>query len=309
MGDFAKNMSFAALITALLFGGLGLYARHRRAEHLANGRGEVKALVLGSAEGRALWVSVETQEFSSEDDDETVWRLSVYDAATGARLARKAEVPWRACAAATAGLLWCAVGDAVEVVRLPSLEVLHASAEVQARVGQKLMQAASLVVMPAGALRSLLADGRVVELAADSLAVSPAGPPPQAAPGPSLGLRPCTLPNTGREGLCREAGGARADSGEGFLRPRLLAVEGLSDRVLVLNQTSLDDAVAATQLSVLDAELKPVSLRVLTPREPLLLRTHWLPATRTVVLGFGAPAHVTVAVDVDTGAERYRIEH
>lgn len=316
MGEFARNMGIAAVVTGLVFGGMWLHFSKAREDRLNNGESEVKRLFTASAGGTPLWVSLETQEFSGEDYDETVWRVSVYELATGKRVARRAEVPWHECASAGDGRLWCvAPNGGVEVVTLQGLETKHSAEMIEAKVLHKMMDASALRITEEGLLRTMLADGRTIDLHPDTLEQTPAMSqlPPPASPqfertSPFFGLRGCPLPNSGRSGLCIGFDDRR-DTGEGWLQPEVLVVPELKDRVLVLAKTSLDAAVMAQELWVLDEKLQVVHHRVLTPKSPSLVKLHWLEETRTVVLGFGPPANETVAVDVGSGAERYRIKH
>lgn len=316
MGEFARNMGIAAVVTGIVFGGIWLHASKAREDRLANGEAELKSLLAASAGGVPVWVSLETQEFSTEDSDETVWRMSVYELETGKRLARRAEVPWHDCASAGDGRLWCTLpGGLVEVVTLHGLETKHSAEAIEAKLVHKMMDAHALRITDDGSLRTMLADGRTVTIHPDTLEQTPAmgDVRPQSAPqyertSPFFGLRACPLPNSGRSGLCIGFDDRR-DTGEGWLRPEVLVVPELKDRLLVLAKTSLDEAVTAQELWVLDEKLQPVTHRVLVPKSPSLVKQYWFEKTRTVVLGFGPPANETVAVDVGNGAERYRIRH
>lgn len=316
MGEFARNLGIAAAVTGILFGGMWLHLSKARGDRLENGEAEVRSLLLASAGGTPLWVSLETLEFSGEDFDETVWRMSVYELETGKRVARRADVLWRECASAGEGRLWC-VGPngGVEVVTLHGLETKHSAEAIQNKVLHKMMDASALRTTEAGSLRTMLADGRTVVLHPDTLELTPAISEYQAPPSPQFersspffGLRACPLPNSGRSGLCIGFDDRR-DRGEGYLRPEVLVVPELKDRLLLLAKTSLDEAVSAQELWVLDEQLQPVNHRVLTPKSPSVVKLQWLEKTRTVVLGFGPPANETIAVDVGSGAERYRIKH
>lgn len=314
MGEGKKAWLVAGIVTVGL-AVLGFaWGTKRRADALAHGPGRLESVVPVPG-NKPLLVALETVEFTYEDDaDETVWRLTAYDAETGAQLARKPNVPWSSCAAASAGLLWCTNSRSeVGVLTLPSLEVRHAPEAVAQKVGQKLMEATSLEVTADGALVSLLADGRKVQLDAQTLATSPAAKaPPERSPfrdGPFANLQLCNIEEGARQGLCRyEAHGqARADHSAGWLRPNRLNVDAVPGRMFLLVQSSLDEAAATRELVVLDESLSETAHLPLVPASATLERAA-VAAPGVLTLSFRS-LNVTVGVDVAKGVERYRIQH
>lgn len=314
MRDGLKVTVLAVVVMALLLTLGFAWASRRRADALANGPGELQQVV--HAPGPApLLVALETLEFSPEDGpDETVWQLTTYDAATGARLARTPGVPWTRCAAASAGLLWCATAQSeLAVLTLPSLAVKHAPEAVARQVGQKLMDAAHLKVTDQGALVSLLADGRKVALDAQTLATTPASAPTSSPPpfrdGPFADLQDCRVDDGAKRGLCRtdDGGERRVDRGPGWLKPTRLPIDAVPGRFFLLVDSSLDEAAATRDLVALDEQLAvAVRLPLVPARSTLDLAG--LAAPGVLALSFRGP-NVTVGVDVATGAERYRIRH
>lgn len=315
MGDGTKAVIFSVTVTALIFGGGYVWSQQRRTEALERGPGDLQSVV-HVAGSTPLLVSLETIELSSEDSDETVWRATAYDARTGALVARKPEIPWTQCAPAGASHLWCVTSKGeLGVVSLPNLEVRHTPEMVAGKVGQKLMDANRLEVTAGGALVSLLADGRKVQLDPEMLAVSPAPAPlaePHrlAPPGPFSNLEVCAIGDSARQGFCRFTAGSgrsRVDSGDGYLRPDRVPVE-VPQRMLLLTHSSLDEATATRELVVLDESLSPrLKLPLVTARASLERAA--LPAPDVLVLTFDSPANTTVCIDLAKGAERYRIRH
>lgn len=313
MGEGTKILVASVVLTALIFGVGSLWGASRRAERLDRGPGELKDVFL--AQGKEpLWVALETLEFSSEDSDETVWRLSAYDPKSGTLVARKKEVPWSRCASAGPGRLWCvSQGAQLAVLSLPTLEEAHGVAKVSASIGQKVMNASSLDTTPGGALLAQLADGRQLQLDPETLQLSPPPPAPARArpeTGPFEGLTTCSLPNSARMGYCRwgDRGSERVDQGDGFLRPERLPIDPVQGRMLVLARTSLDDATAMHELLSLDERLVVQRRVTLAPAKAGLQRAAWVPEAKVLLLAFGAPEYTTVAVDLEAG-ERFRIRH
>ena len=290
----------------------GLYAGSRvwRAQAALAEPGHLERATLGALNG-PVWVAVESVEMSSGDDErETRWRMSVNDARTGRRLARKLDVPWRACTGAGEGRLWCLTPSSgeVSVVSLPALEELHGAAAVKAA---GLEDAWRLETDLQGALLGQTSAGQLVRLDPEGLRVTgrQAAAPPSAT-GPFASVFTCALAEPGRQGLCRNTPDRpRLDEGPGFFQLRRLDFPGLEDRLVLLARTAAAPMAKGAELIVFDAQLRPsVRNRLLEEQAPLV--STGLTADRSmVVLGFGPPANLTVGVDLLTGAQRLRIEH
>lgn len=300
----------SVLLCVVLFGSLMLFSRWRRDERLESGSGDLHHAVLVQAEPPTL-LSIEALEFSSEDDDEIVYRVTSWDARTGKRLARLKEVAWRKCASAGAGLVWCLTDkDELEVLRVPTLTLAHGAAEVSAKVGQKVMNATQLDVSEAGRLRATLADGRKVELSADTLALSPQSPEAQRPSSPSPRVYACSIANSERLGLCErvEYGKEqRVDTGDGWLRLRV--VSELPDGWILAVNTSLDDAVNERRLVRLDATFKELgSTTIGKVASWATLEPMWVTPNELFLVS-SPETHSTIGVDAQTGTERFRIAH
>lgn len=316
MGEGPKAWLFAVVVTGgLLVLGFA-WAMKQRTDALDHGPGHLESLVPVPGD-KPLLVALETLEFTSEDGpDETVWRLTAYDAETGARVARKPNVRWSRCAAASAGLLWCSNSrNEVGVLTLPALEPRHTPETVSQKVGQKLMDATRLEVTDRGALVSLLADGRKVQLDAETLATSPAPPRPEPRypfrDGPFANLQFCNIEGGARQGLCRyesRGGQMRADHSAGWLRPERLNLDAVPGRLFLLVHSSLDDAAATRELVVLDETLSETAHLPLVPAKSTTLERAAVAAPGVLSLSFRGE-QVTVGVDVLKGVERYRIPH
>lgn len=316
MTDGTKSIVFSVVVTGLIVGGGFTWAHYHRVDALGSGPAELNRAFLARAD-KPFWVALETIEFSSEDSDETVWRLSAYDVNTGALVARKTEVAWVGCTPAGAGRLWCVTAnDGLAVLAVPSLEELHPAAVVAQKTGQKLMDVRSLKTTESGALLTTLADGKKVELDPVSLVASPAvaekpvRKPPEA--GPFAGLGTCSIANSAREGFCRwKVSGPqyRVDTGDGYLSPERLPVEPVGGRMFIVAKTSLDASVAKLEFLALDEALTPQVRVPLGSASASVDRAEYVPEAMLLLLAFQAPEHTTVAIDLAKGAVRYRVHH
>lgn len=298
----------AVIIMGVLIGALVLFARWRREVRLESGEGELRSSLLVEGDGPVL-LSIESLEFSSEDSDETIYRLSTWDAVTGKRLARVKEVPWRDCAAASRGLVWCVTDQReVEVLNVPSLTVKHA--KVSATLGGKIMNASNLEVSSLGKLRATLADGKKVEVDAETLSTAPqVTEPPRDSP-PSPRVSDCSIPNSERRGLCeRDESGQlqRVDATDGWLR--LQVVSELPDGWILCVNTSLDDAANQRRVVKLDQAFKEVGSTTIgqlpgwSTIKPLWVKPNEL------FLVSSTEVDATIGIDAKSGHELFRIAH
>lgn len=291
-----------------LAGGLFLYILHANDQRLETAPGVLQARVMVEGPPGPLLVTIESVEYSSEDNDYSRYRGTVWDASSGARLARVRDVPWRRCVGARGARLWCLEDQGtVELVGLPALERVASFAELEGRAGQRLLGAAQLQV-EAGVLAVTLSDGKLMGLDPETRSLVPRPPAaPRGAPeGPAFS--PCPIPGTQRLGLCQGGPrGERVDPGDGFLSPELLG-RGPSGW-LVLADTSLDPQVAQRELVWLDERLTQTRRLPLGPVGGWSSQARdWLDRRRFLVLTHTDPSF-TVGIDLEQGRERWRVTH
>ncbi|MFT3712510.1 MAG: hypothetical protein QM817_33095 [Archangium sp.] len=297
-------------LTAAVFAGLWAWSTWNRANELEYGEGRLKnALVIPGA--NPVLLAVESLEFSSEDSDEIVFRLTSYDARTGKRIARKKEVPWRDCAPASEGLAWCYGDDStLEVITVPALETKWSAAALSAKVGQKIMNVTQLDVSAKGGFRATLADGKKVELDAQTLNATPQTEAAPRKSRPSPKLFDCSIPNTEREGLCtRGQYGAeqRVDTGDGWLRMDVLA--DVPGGMIIAVNTSLDDAVNERLIVRLDDKLREVGATSLGKRHGYMSHDLvWVTPDELFVL-VDKEFDTTIAIDATSGRPAWRVRH
>lgn len=304
-----RTTALSVVIVAVLVGTLFAFAQWRRETRLESGEGTLRDAFLVQSEP-LTYMSVETIYFSGEDSDETVYRVTTWDAKSGKRLARVKEVEWRHCAAASKGLAWCHTNkDELEVLNVPSLTLKHAAAQVNAKVVQKIMNATQLDVTPEGRARVTLADGRKVDLDAETLSITPQSTADRpSSPGPRI--EPCSIPNSERQGLCaRDDFGKvkRLDEGDGWLR--LAVVSEVPGGWILAANTSLDDAVNQRRVIRVDEQLKEVGATSLG-KVPgwSTVSTMWVTKDELFLVPVRENG-ITIGISAKTGQEAFRIQH
>lgn len=305
-----KSIIISVVLTAVVFAGLWVWSSWRRTDRLEYGEGDLKnAFVIPGT--NPVLLSIESLDFSGEDDTEIVFRVTTYDARSGKRIARKKEVSWRDCTPASEGLAWC-YGDAntLEVITVPALETKWDAVSLSTKVGQKIMNVTQLDVSSVGGFRATLADGKKVELDAQTLNATPQTEAAERKSRPSPKLYDCSIPNSEREGLCtRGQYGTeeRVDTGDGWLRMDVLAQ--VPGGLIIAVNTSLDDAVNERLIVRLDDRLREVGVTSLGKMHGYLSHDLiWVTPDELFVL-VSKEFDTTIAIDARSGREVYRVRH